>query len=360
MGSIVLSGYYGFNNAGDEAVLYAIINTLKDELKDIDITVLSNSPEDTAKKYNVKAINRWSFREVVRAIKKSDLLISGGGSLLQDITSWKSILYYLFIILIAKIFRKKVVIYSQGIGPVSMKFNRILIKWIINKTDYISVRDEESKEELKELGIKKDIEVVPDPVMAITLSPEQEEIANKFLPGKENKKRLGVYLRDWEVDSSFYKKIINVLKWALNEEWQIVFVPMHHPEDIKMAKELSKDIPSSIVYEGDNSPINILSLTNTMDYIISMRLHGLIMSSIRKVPFIGLSYDPKVDRFIQNINVGKVFDIHDFDENEIIKELKDIYNKKQEINEIISSLEKEIQNDCKRPAKYIAKILNNN
>ena len=64
-----------------------------------------------------------------------------------------------------------------------------------------------------------------------------------------------------------------------------------------------------------------------MDYIISMRLHGLIMSSIRKVPFIGLSYDPKVDRFIQNINVGKVFDIHDFDENEIIKELKDIYNK---------------------------------
>ena len=69
MGSIVLSGYYGFNNAGDEAVLYAIINTLKDELKDIDITVLSNSPEDTAKKYNVKAINRWSFREVVRAYK---------------------------------------------------------------------------------------------------------------------------------------------------------------------------------------------------------------------------------------------------------------------------------------------------
>jgi len=358
MGSVVLSGYYGFNNAGDEAVLYAIIHSLREKIKDIDITVLSNSPEETAKTYQVKAVDRWSMRQVLQAIKKADLLISGGGSLLQDVTSWKSIGYYLSVMLIAKICRKKLVLYSQGIGPVNMKFNRILIKWIVNKADYISVRDEESKEELERLGIKKEIEVVPDPVMAMTLSSEEEK-GRVLLPNQDNKKRLGVYLRDWKVDSSFYKKVKKVLKWALNEGWEIVFVPMHHPDDIEIAREMSKEIPSSLVYEGDNSPVNILSLTNTMDYILSMRLHGLIMASVRKVPFIGLSYDPKVDRFVQTLKVGKTINIHDFDENDIIMELKEAHLKKDEMKKRISVLEKEIQEASKKPANYIAKLLSN-
>ena len=156
MGRIVLSGYYGFDNIGDEAVMYSIIKTLKEEIGDnTEITVLSNEPEKTASAYHVEAVNRWKYKQIIDAIKKSDVLISGGGSLLQDITGWKSVVYYLSIVVIAKLLRKKVVFYAQGIGPVNMKFNRFLIGWIANRVDYISVRDEHSKKSIKRGKTKK-------------------------------------------------------------------------------------------------------------------------------------------------------------------------------------------------------------
>ena len=107
MNKVVLSGYYGFNNAGDEAVLQAIINSLKKADQDLDITVLSNNPEHTTKAYGVKAVNRWKLNEIAGAIKESDLLISGGGSLLQDVTSKNGILYYLGIIGLARIHKSQ-------------------------------------------------------------------------------------------------------------------------------------------------------------------------------------------------------------------------------------------------------------
>ncbi len=148
---IVISGYYGFDNIGDEAVLYTIISTLKSEIPDVSITVLSNNPEKTAELYEVKSINRWDIKSIARVIKNSDMLISGGGSLLQDITSSKTIPYYLAIVKIAQLYRKKVVFYSQGIGPVDKKLGRSLIKRVANKVDAIFVRDIASKDLLQEI-----------------------------------------------------------------------------------------------------------------------------------------------------------------------------------------------------------------
>ncbi|SMB88453.1 Polysaccharide pyruvyl transferase [Desulfonispora thiosulfatigenes DSM 11270] len=95
MKKVILSGYYGFNNAGDEAVLYSIIAALRGLDENLEITVLSNNPEHTIKAYQVKAINRWKVKEIYPAIKEADLVISGGGSLLQDVTSkkWYFILF---------------------------------------------------------------------------------------------------------------------------------------------------------------------------------------------------------------------------------------------------------------------------
>ena len=121
---IVLSGYYGFDNIGDEAVLFSIITALRKEIKDVHITVLSNNPDKTKALYGVESVNRWDIKAVARSIKESDLLISGGGSLLQDVTSSKTIPYYLAIVKIAQFYKKKVVFYSQGIGPVNKGISR--------------------------------------------------------------------------------------------------------------------------------------------------------------------------------------------------------------------------------------------
>src|SRR5665648_329831 len=128
---IMISGYYGFNNTGDEAILKSMVGAFKKKIPQIKITVLSRSPLQTSQTYQVKAINRLHLIDIMLCLRDTDLFISGGGGLLQDSTGkgW-SILYYLGLILVAKIVKVPVMIYAQGIGPVNKQINKKLIKWL--------------------------------------------------------------------------------------------------------------------------------------------------------------------------------------------------------------------------------------
>ena len=167
MKKILISGYYGFNNIGDEAILKVMISDLKKKMDLNDVRVLSNNPGQTESDLSVKAINRSSIFRVINSIKECDVLLSGGGSLLQDGTSRLSIYYYLFIYFVAMIFRKKIIIFSHGIGPINHKRNKKLISFVFKRVARISVRDNESKEKLISYGIKSDsIYVTADPVIS--------------------------------------------------------------------------------------------------------------------------------------------------------------------------------------------------
>lgn len=98
--NIVISGYYGFHNAGDEAMLLAILQALRKTFDAPSITVISGNPSDTARTFGVKAVPRFGILPILSSLFRTDLLISGGGSLLQDVTSWKSMIYYLTIIIV--------------------------------------------------------------------------------------------------------------------------------------------------------------------------------------------------------------------------------------------------------------------
>lgn len=164
---VLLSGYYGFDNAGDDAVLFAIIQALREVLPDIEITVLSNQPEKTAEQFGVRAVDRWSKGGLLKAVKNCDVLISGGGSLLQDVTSKNGILYYLGIIKLAQVLRKKVMIYAQGIGPIAEPRNRSLTAKILNRVQVITVRDLDSRNALMEMGVYREVLVCVDPVLGV-------------------------------------------------------------------------------------------------------------------------------------------------------------------------------------------------
>ena len=118
MVNILISGYYGFDNIGDESILRTLVSSLREHIPDCSLTVLSHNPASTREKYGVEAVDRMSPMAILRAVKKCDMLISGGGSLLQDVTSSKSLHYYLSIIRCAEFFHKKVFIYSQDIRPI--------------------------------------------------------------------------------------------------------------------------------------------------------------------------------------------------------------------------------------------------
>ena len=156
MKNILISGYYGFNNTGDEAMIETMSTLLAK--RDYGLIVLSSNPERTKELYNVQAYDRYKFFEIVKAIKKSDMVISGGGTLFQDITSKKSIWYYLGIVKLAQLLGKKVCVAYQGMGPLKTKLYRKMTKSILNKKSVklVALRDEHAIEFAKELGIKED------------------------------------------------------------------------------------------------------------------------------------------------------------------------------------------------------------
>lgn len=291
---VVLSGYYGFDNVGDEAILYAIIRSIRELQPSTHITVLSVNPESTAKTYDVHAVNRWKLKDVSRVIKEADGLISGGGSLLQDQTGMKSIPYYTGIMRLASWHNKPVFIYAQGMGPINRSISKWIVRSTFKKVAGITVRDEDSKLLLETIGIKKEISVVPDPVLGLDITSFKSDwlttqaLTNPFLT---------VSVRDWPSEIPFKEQVATSLD-KLAQQYTIVFLPMHGNDDAITSGQVADLMREKALIAPSGSSIEEkITIIGQSKLLIGMRLHALIFSSITSTPFVALSYDPKVDSF---------------------------------------------------------------
>ena len=164
----IISGYYGYKNSGDDALLLAMITELKKQKENVKIAVLSANPKETKKVYRVDSFNRFNPIKIYKAIKNAKVLLSGGGSLIQDETSSKSLWYYASILKMAKKCGLKVMQIANGIGPINKKSNRKLAAKVINSSvDKITLRENKSKEELERMNILVDALVTSDPAMIL-------------------------------------------------------------------------------------------------------------------------------------------------------------------------------------------------
>jgi polysaccharide pyruvyl transferase CsaB len=293
---VVLSGYYGFDNVGDEAILFSIIQALRTHKPDIQITVLSNNPDYTKETYGVDAVNRWKLPEVRAALKESDGLISGGGSLLQDETGGKSIPYYTGIMKIAQLLRKPVFIYAQGMGPINKGLNKKIVKMILKKTE-ITVRDEASRQLLQDIGLKNTIGLVPDPVIGL----QMDGLKNSWFDEQSFEGPVAaVSVRDWPSSADFKKKIAGALDLLAQEGVNIVFLPMHGEHDHKASAETAGMMSAKAYISPYNDSIEEkIAVIGKSNLLVGMRLHALIFSAITSTPFVALSYDPKIDAFAE-------------------------------------------------------------
>ncbi|MBA2175312.1 polysaccharide pyruvyl transferase CsaB [Halobacillus locisalis] len=302
---IVVSGFYGLGNTGDEAILDSIIDNLRSELDDPEITVFSLSPEETAEKHGVKSVYRgWrqQFKEKVRALKDADLLVSGGGGLLQDTYPTRIIFgplpYYLLIVFLAKLVGTKVMFFSQGIGPVNTKYGKFLMKVFANMADFVTVRDQYSLDLLRKLGVKRPAgEVTADIVFGY--QPKDDDTAIQSLDVTGDEKLIGVSVRPW-FGSQRYKEEMAKLLDELIEARGVtpVFVPMegHHDETVSIeVRDMMKHGSETKLLGKDFTPNQYLQFMKHCDMVIGMRLHSLIFSSIMGTPFCAISYDKKVE-----------------------------------------------------------------
>jgi len=316
---IVISGYYGFRNAGDEAMLYSILRTLDESFDRSDVTVISGNPSLTASTFDVKAVPRFGGLSIFNAIRQSYLLISGGGSLLQDVTSWKSLMYYLSIIFTGVCFGDKVFLYAQGIGPVRHRWVRWVLRFVLNHVDAITVRDSESKGFLERLGVKNKIYCTADAVLS--LSPVPGDKGKEILKAcgvPTDKKIIGISIRRWN-EFADWGRVLNryIDEITEKENCSVVFLPMQYPEDWKAAAEIYNGNPNVYLLKKSFSTEELMSLIGNMDQLIGIRLHALIFAALMHVPFIGISYDPKIDNFLQSVNEKAIFTLENFDSDEL-------------------------------------------
>ncbi|WP_068675342.1 polysaccharide pyruvyl transferase CsaB [Oceanobacillus sp. Castelsardo] len=292
---VVLSGYYGFDNCGDEAILYSIIQGLRSIQADINITVLSNNPKYTKKMYGVNSVDRHHLGEISAVMKKADGLISGGGSLLQDKTGLKSIPYYSGIIQLAKFYKKPVFVYAQGMGPISSKLSKWIVKNTLNKVEHITVRDLDSQRLLDELGVRKDSTIVPDPVLGLNSSSFSCD-----WQGRGDGPIVAVSVRDWPSGVTFKGYIAEALDKLAKKGYSVVFVPMHGKHDEKASMDVANSMQeTSEIFPCDCEIEEKIAIIGKADLLIGMRLHSLIFSAITYTPFIAISYDPKIDSFAE-------------------------------------------------------------
>lgn len=330
---IVLSGYYGFNNSGDEAVLLSILTALERAGTEagmaIEPVVLSGDPETTTRLYGVQAVHRMKPGALLGAIRSSDALISGGGSLLQDATSSKTIPYYLGVLKLAQWFRKPTFIYSQGVGPVNRESFYPYIRHVFSRAAYVSVRDRESAALLMRMGIGQDnIHVVPDPVMGLRLPASQGEQSDlDYGKGFDESGRpyVGVSLRFWNQDRSDMDSVADMLlQLSQMQNVHLRFLPFHGASDEEASLYVMKKL-ENVVTEvnglcGGSSAIgtetgSVMSLCAPLEHpqsmlrevsqcrvLVGMRLHSLIYAASQEVPLAGISYDPKIDQFLHRLH----------------------------------------------------------
>lgn len=329
MKKVAISGYYGFDNIGDDAMVETFSKFFKE--KGIDLIVMSQNPDVTEKKYGVKAVDRFNMFQVIKTIKNCDMLISGGGTLLQDVTRIISIWYYLGIILLGILFKKPVYILFQGFGPINNKFNIWLTKKILSKVKYIVLRDKKAYEEMKKLGFNmKNVEIATDLVFDLDIinKEESKKIIKKYIPDyNEDKRYLGVSLRPWNeiYNQEKFGKMLDRIKKEYNA--QIVFLPFHKKQDYLFSKDIQGVMweNSTVIYD-DLKPSEFAGIMSLMNANVGVRLHSLVFAAITKVPVIGITYDPKVDGFLQDIGMEPVCDYENINENNIMKQVEKVFN----------------------------------
>lgn len=340
---ILISGYYGFNNSGDDAILKAIVKDLKIADESIEIIALSNNPELTEKVYKIKAVNRFKIREVINAIRKCDLFISGGGSLLQDVTSTRSILYYLALMEIALILRKPIMVYANGVGPINRKMNRILTRMILNRVHYITLRDEDSKVFLHELGVtNENIIVTADPVFTLEAS-ESNKIDQIFnVEGIPlDKPLVGISIRKWTKEEDLIDNLSKAIEYIISKySVNVVLIPMHYPEDLLISQHLLErvNIKGCYLISNKYGVEDIIGIIKKTRFIIAMRLHSLIYAAVQNIPMIGIVYDPKIRSFLNSIGMNKMCTVENFQYKDLIEYIDYIWENREELSNKLKKL----------------------
>ena len=309
---LLLAGYFGFDNAGDEAIFEAVVENFRRLAPQAQIKALVQDP-GTARRLGVEFVGRKDLSAVWKALRESELFVLGGGGLFQDVTGPSSVFYYGGLLAMARLARCPSVFFCQGYGPVNGSIQKLFTKWALGLPDLLAVRDEESQAELVALGLPPEsIHLAADPALLLDPMPSEELRA---ILGEEN---LTMELGRCELPNGQLSKagplvVLTVRPWpnmpleslaqALSEfrsqtKARYLILPFQPERDLEPSRRLLELLDGEArLLERPLTPKALTGILACSDMVIGMRLHSLILATVGNPPLYGLSYDPKVERF---------------------------------------------------------------
>ena len=311
---VVICGAYGRGNAGDDAILEAILQEMRSIDPDMPITVLTKDPKATRLTYRVRTAGRMDVGTWKKAMRHAGLYINGGGSLIQDVTSRRSLWFYLHNIQAAHKAGCKVQMYGCGIGPVLREQHRKLAASVLNASvDVITLREPDSLKELQSMGVTKpEILLTADPALTLPAASEDEIDSVLLRAGiPTHGKYLCFALRNWKGFEDKAPLFAQAAKYAY-ETYGLtpVFAAVEKLLD-PVAGRLAAaglDIPHYFLDDAGSAG-TIIGALSRMQAVVSMRLHALIFAAGQGIPLAGVVYDPKVSAFLRYIGQENFLDL---------------------------------------------------
>jgi|HubBroStandDraft_1064217.scaffolds.fasta_scaffold03794_9 polysaccharide pyruvyl transferase CsaB len=289
----LLSGYYGFGNLGDEALLEIIVGRLRARWPACEVDVLSGDPAQTARSYGVEATPRMDRARVRGAIDRADVVLSGGGGLLQDTTSLRSLLYYSAVIRSAVRAGKPTMIFAQSVGPLDF-WGRAVVRTCCKGLTAATVRDERSRTLLRELVPGVPVERTADPVFLFEPGGEPLDLAAEGL-ADDGTPLVIISIRKWQGAEATAQALAFVVDRLADQYGaRVAFLPLGGPSDAEVSTTVIRRCASTPVLLPDYPLAQAAQVIGRASLLIGMRLHALIIAARLGVPFAALPYDPKV------------------------------------------------------------------
>ena len=314
--NILVSGYYGHRNLGDDTILVNIRNEVRKINPDAGITVFSASPEESTAKLGINAVNRFNPFKILKEIKNCHLFISGGGSLLQDNTSRRSLMYYTWLIRLAERYGKKIVFYANGIGPVNQAKSIEVVRRVCDAADAISLRDADSFEALRKMNVKNEnIILASDCVYAMERGDRDAGRQLLKAAGLTGERPIvGISVRPVKGVAADNMQFAAFADMIADAGYDPVFIIMQSTADEEAADAViaamkNKAYKIASPYE----PYVMMGAISLMDTVVSTRLHSTIFAAHEQVPVLGIVYDPKVEACLKAIGMPSAGNYESFD-----------------------------------------------
>lgn len=325
--SVLICGAYGAGNLGDEAILKSVIAALRGIDPALSLCVVTREPAKTRETHNVNSVHTFDFAGIFAEMRKCDLFVCGGGSLIQNVTSRRSLYYYLASLKLAKRCGCKVMLYGSGVGPLSGKSDIEHAARVLNAcVDAICLRDKLSAHFLETIGVTEpEIVLAADPVLS--LSPCSESEATEFLlkAGLDPQGEYACFcLRRWQGLDEHLNAVAAAIRYSHDKLGMFpVFMTLNRESDLDAAKKAADAaaVPCVILPAIENAEL-CMGVMKKMRLVVSMRMHAVLFAAACGVPTVGISYDPKVAGFLSYTECGECVEFDKLNAEELTQCMK--------------------------------------